>query len=166
MIEIGKKTRWTRGKRDGVINAGDTESRVHRVGQQGAGRFPLDLFTRSFQQADLAIFCCFIELYTDSPERRSPCKHLCLASRREEGEKPSFRFQTRWDVAKSVTQKDRRRERRTAEMDRNVVFTQSQSLLMKSKFRVQTLYTPCRLYFARPFLKIPTRRRNISTSEK
>lgn len=51
----------------------------------GAGQFPLDLFTRSFQQADLAVSWGFMELCADSPGLGSPCKHLCLASKREEG---------------------------------------------------------------------------------
>lgn len=51
----------------------------------GPGWFPLDLFTKSFQQADLAVSCSFIELCADSPGLGSPCKHLCSTSKGEEG---------------------------------------------------------------------------------
>lgn len=52
------------------------------------GQFPEDLFTRSFQQADLALSCGFMELCADSLGQGSPCKHLCPASNREEERNP------------------------------------------------------------------------------
>ena len=62
------------------------ESCVHTLGRPaGASQFPLDLFTRSFQRAELALSCGFMELYADSPGPGSPCKHLCPASKREGG---------------------------------------------------------------------------------
>lgn len=50
-VEIRKNRRIQREDEE-MINAGETESRVHILGWPGAGQFPLDLFTRSFQQAD------------------------------------------------------------------------------------------------------------------
>lgn len=41
--------------------------------------------TRSFHLADLVVSYGFIELYADSLGLGSSCKHLCPASKKEEG---------------------------------------------------------------------------------